>query len=41
VFAGEIGDEVRGGIDRPPIDRLHGLTLAAGRVTLPVTVSTA
>ena len=36
MLAGEIGDQVRGGVDGPPVDRLHDATLAAGRVSLPV-----
>ena len=30
VLAGEVGDEVRGGVDGPPVDRLHGLNLSRG-----------
>ena len=37
VFAGEIGDEVRGRVDRVPVDSIACLgTVAAGRASLPV-----
>src|SRR5688572_18279247 len=36
MLAGEIGDQIRGGVDRSAVDRLHDLTLPAGRVSLPV-----
>ncbi len=37
VLAGEVADQVGGGIDRPAIDRLHSGTLASIRVSSPVT----
>ncbi len=37
VLAGEVRDEVGGGVDRSPIDRLHASSVARGRVSLPVT----
>ena len=33
VLAGEVGDEVRGRVHRAAVDRLHGSTIPAGRVT--------
>ena len=40
MLAGEIADEVRGGVDRPAVDRLHVATTIPGRrVSLPVTRS--
>jgi hypothetical protein len=36
VLAGEVRDEIGGGVDRSAIDRLHDLTLAGRRASLPV-----
>ena len=36
VLAGEIGDQIRGGVDGSAVDRLHVFTLPATRVSLPV-----
>jgi hypothetical protein len=36
VLAGEVGDQVRGRVDRAAIDRLHGPTIAAVGDTSPV-----
>jgi hypothetical protein len=37
MLAGEIADEIGGGVDGPTVDRLHGPTLAVGRDSLPDT----
>jgi hypothetical protein len=38
VLAGEVGDEVRGGVDGPAVDRLHRPTIAVRRDSLCVTI---
>src|SRR5207249_1749847 len=39
MLAGQVGDEVGGGVDGPTVDRLHARTLAGTRDSLPVTAS--
>ena len=37
VLAGEVADQVRGGVDRPAVDQLHGQSVARWRDSSPVT----
>jgi hypothetical protein len=40
VLACEVGDEIRGGVDRPSGDRLHEPTIPVGDDSSPVTTGT-